>query len=72
MVRGTQALVSFAPLAFRLVCAARHGQNRHGAMEPITCHMDPISEQVEIHLTGRLQVEGHPTLSLMDARVQGE
>jgi len=34
-------------------------------MEPITCHMDPISEQVEIHL----QVEGHPTLSLMDARV---
>ncbi len=72
MVRGTQALVSFAPLAFRLVCAARHGQNRHGAimMEPIThwqaCHimMDPISEQVEIHL----QVEGH----LMDARVQGE
>ena len=63
MVRGTQALVSFAPLAFRLVCAARHGQNRHGAMEPITCHMDPISEQVEIHL----QVEGH----LMDARVQG-
>jgi len=26
-VRGTQALVSFAPLAFRLVCAARHGQN---------------------------------------------
>ena len=37
-------------------------------MEPITCHMDPISEQVEIHL----QVEGHPTLSLMDARVQGE
>ena len=33
-------------------------------MKPITCHMDPTSEQVEIHL----QVEGH----LMDARVQGE
>ena len=30
---------------------------------PITCHMDPTSEQAEIHL----QVEGH----LMDARVQG-
>ena len=30
-------------------------------MKPITCHMDPTNEQVEIHL----QVEGH----LMDARL---
>ena len=46
------------------ISIVRLGDLRLLLMRPITCHMDPTDEQVEIHI----RVEGH----LMDARVQGE